>query len=206
MMRFLLAVGLAAACSGRGDAGRPEQHSVLLVTLDTTRADALSCYGERAGTTPEIDALAREGVLYERAFTSAPITLTAHASMLTGLAPPRHGLRDNGLAALDPAAHTLAEAARAAGIQTAAFVGAIVLDRALGLDQGFDVYDGPPARRSASGHPAERPARAVIDAALAWLDGRDRARPFLLWVHLYDAHHPYAPRRAMPEKSTELER
>jgi len=202
----IVAVALAAACSDPGTSELHEQHSVLLVTLDTVRADALSCYGERAGTTPGIDALAREGVLYERAFTSAPITLTAHASLLTGLAPPRHGLRDNGLAALDPAANTLAEAARAADVQTAAFVGAVVLDRALGLDQGFDVYDGPPARRSQSGHPTERPARDVIDAALTWLGARDRARPFFLWVHLYDAHHPYTPRRALPEKSTELER
>jgi arylsulfatase A-like enzyme len=203
---LLFLAATVAACSGGGDSGRPARRSALLVTLDTTRADALSCYGERSGTTPELDALARESVLYERAFTSAPITLTAHASMLTGLAPPRHGLRDNGIAALDPAARTLAEAARAAGVQTAAFVGAVVLDRALGLDQGFDVYDGPPARRSQSGHPTERPAKSVIDAALSWLAGRDRARPFFAWVHLYDAHHPYEPRRALPEKSTELER
>jgi arylsulfatase A-like enzyme len=206
MRRVSLVAVLAVGCSDPGDPGGREQHSVLLVTLDTTRADALSCYGERSGTTPAIDALAREGVLYERAFTNAPITLTAHASLLTGLAPPRHGLRDNGLAALDPAADTLAEAARAAGVQTAAFVGAVVLDRALGLDQGFVVYDGPPARRSHSGHPTERPAVDVIDAALAWLDGRERARPFFLWVHLYDAHHPYTPRRALPEGSSELER
>jgi arylsulfatase A-like enzyme/Tfp pilus assembly protein PilF len=200
-----LALALLVACSGK-DSGRHEQHSVLLVTLDTTRADALSCYGARSGTTPELDALAREGVLYERAYTCAPITLAAHASILTGLVPLRHGLRDNGMAALDPAAHTLAEAAHAAGVQTAAFVGAVVLDRALGLDQGFDVYDGPPAQRSQSGHPTERSAKNVIDSALAWLDGRDRARPFFLWVHLYDAHYPYAPKRALPEKSTELER
>ena len=202
----MLLLALVTACSEPNAPAASRHGSVLLVTLDTTRADALSCYGERSGTTPEIDALAREAVLYERAFTSAPITLTAHASMLTGLAPPRHGLRDNGLAALDPAAHTLAEAARAAGVQTAAFVGAVVLDRALGLDQGFDVYDGPPARRSSSGHPTERSAPEVIDAALAWLDKRDRARPFFVWVHLYDAHHPYTPRRALPEKSSELER
>jgi arylsulfatase A-like enzyme len=179
---------------------------VLLVTLDTTRADALSCYGAAAGSTPELDLLAREGVLFEHAFTTAPITLSAHASILTGLTPLRHGLRDNGIAALDPAAHTLAEAAHAAGFQTAAFVGAVVLDRALGLDQGFDVYDGPEVRRSTSGHPSERPAPAVIDAALAWLGTRDEARPFFAWVHLYDAHYPYAPRRALPETSTERER
>lgn len=199
-----LALGTLAGCGGASTP--PSARSVLLVTLDTTRADALSCYGARMGTTPEIDALAREGVLYERAFTTAPITLTAHASLLTGLYPPRHGLRDNGLAALAPSARTLAEAAHEAGIQTAAFVGAIVLDESLGLDQGFDVYDGPVARRSTSGHPTERPAPAVIDAALAWLADRDPTRPFFLWVHLYDAHHPYEPRHAPAEGASALER
>ena len=180
--------------------------SVLLITLDTTRADALSCYGERADTTPALDELAREGTLFERAFTVAPITLTAHTTLLTGLYPPRHGLRDNGIGALDASAHTLAEAARAAGIQTAAFVGAVVLDKAFALDQGFETYDGPPAQRSTSGHPFERPARAVVDNALAWLGQRERARPFFLWLHVYDAHHPYTPQRELPAQANELER
>jgi arylsulfatase A-like enzyme len=203
---LVLALAPGAACGTDGPASPPARRSVLLVTLDTTRADALSCYGGPEGTTPVLDALARESVLFERAYTPAPITLSAHASLLTGLYPLRHGLRDNGIAALDPAATTLAEAARAAGVQTAAFVGAVVLDRSLGLDQGFEHYDGPTLRRSTSGHPTERSAREVIDATLAWLEGRERARPFFAWVHLYDAHHPYAPRRALPEKSSERER
>ncbi len=173
--------------------------SAVLVTLDTTRADALSCYG--GGSTPNLDRLAAEGLLYTRAYTTVPITLPAHASMLTGLYPPRHGVRDNGIAALSLEARTLAEAASEAGIETAAFVGAVVLDRAFGLAQGFATYDGPRPGRSDEGHPVERPAGAVIDAALAWLDGRERARPFFLWIHLYDAHHPYAPRSAPPGAS-----
>jgi len=200
---WLACCAVLCACA---PAASREPRSVLLITLDTTRADALSCYGRESGTTPALDALAREGTLYERAFTVAPITLTAHTTLLTGLYPPRHGLRDNGIGALDASAHTLAEAARAAGVQTAAFVGAVVLDKAFALDQGFESYDGPPAQRSTSGHPFERPARAVVDGALAWLEKRDRARPFFLWLHVYDAHHPYTPQRALPPEASEHER
>jgi arylsulfatase A-like enzyme len=204
-VKRLAALGVAAlswaACGGTRE--ETARRSVLLVTLDTTRADALSCYGGPPGQTPVLDALAAEGLLYERAYTPAPCTLSAHASLMTGLYPLRHGLRDNGIAALDPAAATLAEAARANGFQTAAFVGAVVLDRSLGLDQGFEHYEGPEARRSASGHPGERPAREVIDSALGWLAARERTRPFFLWVHLYDPHHPYTPQRAPPGESSE---
>jgi len=197
-LALLLGLG---ACA---EAPRPAR-SVLLITLDTVRRDALSCYGERADTTPELDRLAREGVLYEQAYTTAPITLTAHASLLTGLYPLRHGVRDNGIATVAPAAETLAERARAAGAQTAAFVGAVVLDRTFGLEQGFDVYDGPPPQREL-GHPGERPASEVVDAALAWLGARDRARPFFAWLHCYDAHHPYVPRTPLAPGASELER
>ena len=206
-MRRGTLIGLAAAllgCGGTREEAPPR--SVLLVTLDTTRPDALSCYGGPPGNTPVLASLAAEALLFENAYTPAPITLSAHASLLTGLYPLRHGLRDNGIAALDPAAHTLAEAARAAGVQTAAFVGAVVLDRALGLDQGFELYEGPEKRRSTSGHPTERPAREVIDSALAWLGARDRTRPFLAWVHLYDPHHPYEPRVPPAGKNGERER
>jgi len=134
-------IGLPAAC-GTGE--RP-RHSVLLVTLDTTRADALAVAGAGApaALTPHLDALAAEGVLYERAYTVAPLTLPSHASMLTGLYPPRHGVRTNGTQALPPSAKTLAEWATDSGAQTAAFLGALVLSPAFGLDQGFETYDSP---------------------------------------------------------------
>ncbi len=192
---------LAAACGCGPAAGEGRRLSALLVTLDTTRADALSCYGVRAGTTPNLDRIAAEGLLYERAYTTVPITLPAHASLLTGLYPIRHGLRDNGIAALSSEARTLAEAASAAGFATAAFVGAVVLDRAFGLGQGFERYDGPALERSAEGHPAERPADAVIDESLRWFAARDRSRPFFLWVHLYDAHAPYEAEPLAPAAS-----
>jgi arylsulfatase A-like enzyme len=193
---------LACGCAPEEPA---RARSVLLVTLDTLRRDALSCYGERTDTTQALDRLAREGIVYENAYTTAPITLTAHASLLTGLYPLRHGVRDNGIATVAPAAETLAERARAGGVETAAFVGAVVLDRAFGLEQGFDVYDGPPPRTEV-GHPGERPASEVVDGALAWLARRDRARPFFLWLHCYDAHHPYEPRTPLPAGASELER
>jgi arylsulfatase A-like enzyme len=185
------ACALAAAC-GPGEVERP---SALLVTIDTTRADALGCYGGRAGVTPVLDALARESIRFDQARTVAPLTLPAHATMLSGLLPLRHGLRDNGVGALPGSAVTLAERAREAGWQTAAFVAAIVLDARFGLDQGFEVYGDPERVRREQFSPFidDRPAEDVVEQALAWLAARDRERPFFLWVHLYDPHFPYEP-------------
>ncbi|MBK8181192.1 MAG: sulfatase-like hydrolase/transferase [Planctomycetes bacterium] len=183
-----------AVVSGCGTDTPPPAGGTILVTLDTVRMDALSCYGAPSYVSPELERLARECVLYTNARSVAPLTLPAHASMLTGLYPPRHGLRDNGLCALSPAAATVAERARERGAQTAAFVSALVLDRAFALDQGFDVYDQPPRpERQDSSHYAERPAAATLEAARHWMAQRDRTRPFFLWVHLYDPHVPYAP-------------
>ncbi len=168
--------------------------SAVLITLDTTRADALSCYGEESGATPALDQLAAEGTLYEAAYTVAPLTLPAHASMLTGLYPIRHTLRNNGLWPLPPSARTLAEMASEAGIQTAAFVASVVLDDSFGLGQGFEVYDEPRRPKDqVTSHYAQRPGREVVDGAIEWLRGRDRDRRFLLWVHLFEPHAPYAP-------------
>lgn len=164
------------------------------MTFDTTRADALGCYGRVPAVTPNLDRLASRGLVFENAHTVAPITLPAHASMLTGLFPVRHGLRQNGLKPLPASATTLAEGARAAGHQTAAFVGAVVLSEAFGLAQGFDHYDEPREQPgSVSTHFGERSAGAVVDAALAWLARRDRERPFFVWLHFFDPHAPYAP-------------
>jgi arylsulfatase A-like enzyme len=191
---LLLALAALTGCGGGTD--DPEPRSGLLITIDTTRVDSLSCLGGVPGTTPVLDALAAEGVLYERARTVAPLTLPAHASMLTGLTPLRHGFRDNGLIPLSTAAQTLAESAAEKGVQSAAFVGAVVLDDVYRLDQGFDHYDAPGRDTAmATAHYAERPANEVVDGALAWLEQRDRERPFLLWVHFYDPHLPYDPPR-----------
>ncbi|MFH0944285.1 MAG: sulfatase-like hydrolase/transferase, partial [Planctomycetota bacterium] len=195
----LLLVGLVG-CSGDADdsAGKEEAWTAcsgLLLTLDTTRADALSCYGVYAGVTPNLDRLAEEGVLYEAAHTAVPLTLPAHASMLTGLYPLRHGVRINGAWALSPEAETLSESAREAGLQTAAFIGALVLDETFGIAQGFESFGKPTAAGSqqTSEFP-ERPANEVVDEAIQWLRSRDRSRRFFLWVHLFDPHWPpFAP-------------
>src|SRR5262249_45750254 len=147
-------------------AGAPR--SALLITLDTTRADALSCYGNKERTTPSLDALAAEGVRFERAHTVMALTLPAHTSMLTGLVPLRHGMRDNGgTAALSAQGRTIAVAAAAAGVDTAAFVSSVVLADEFGLSRGFATYSVP-ARRGASErvHGAERPGRETVDLAL----------------------------------------
>lgn len=189
----LLGAALGPSSCGRGspDSERP---SAILITLDTTRADALGSYGRKPSLTPHLDALAAESVVYDFAHTVAPITLPSHASMLTGLYPVRHTVRDNGVAPVPQSARTVAEAAREAGYDTAAFVAAIVLDGSFALDQGFDVYDAPvdvdPTAMDIHG---DRSAREMVDRALAWLDARDGGRPFFLWVHVFDPHSPYEP-------------
>lgn len=173
--------------------GKP---NVLLVTLDTTRADFLSCYGGPAGTTPAMDRVAKEGIRYTSCYTTAPITLPAHATIMTGLLPFQHQLRDNGAGVLDGKAVTMAELFCDAGYRTGAFVGAYVLHSRYGLNQGFEVY-GDEFRGATTAHMhdgaefAERNAKDVSDAAIGWLDQKDD-RPFFAWIHYFDPHAPYA--------------
>lgn len=206
-----IALFLAAACGK----GRNERANVLLVTLDTTRADRLGCYGNARIETPNLDRLAREGVRFENAFTAVPSTLPSHASILTGTYPALHGVHDNGVYVLTEGATTLAERFHAAGYRTAAFVSAFVLDARFGLAQGFDVYDDemeeplieadperiaklealPPAERARlvqQASPYQRRAGSVTERAMRWLDA-ERDEPFFLWVHCFDAHMDYAP-------------
>jgi arylsulfatase A-like enzyme len=164
--------------------------SVLVLTLDTTRADHLGCYGNKTAATPAIDALAASGARFEQALSPAPLTFPSHASIFTGRVPRRHGVRDNALFRLRADVPVLAESFRKAGYATAAFVGAAVLDGSLGLDRGFDVYDDTLAAAS-QGEEPERRGDRTTDAALAFL-AKAKA-PFFVWVHLYDPHAPYAP-------------
>ena len=171
------------------------EFNVLLITLDTTRADSLGAYGATDGATPNLDRLARRGVVFEDAITAAPLTLPAHSSLFTAKYPPRHGVRDNGGFVLDAGETTLAERLHAAGFKTGGFVGAYVLDRRWGIAQGFDTYfddfDLGKARGAVLAS-VERPANEVADHALAWLDSAASSR-FFAWVHFYDAHSPYDP-------------
>jgi arylsulfatase A-like enzyme/Tfp pilus assembly protein PilF len=170
-----------------------EPASLLLVTLDTLRADRVGAWGGPPGLTPVLDALAARGLVFEEALASVPLTLPSHATLFTGLEPPRHGVHDNGTYVLPADVETLATRLKAAGYETGAFVGAYVLDRRFGLVRGFDHYDDRIARneRGPGVLESERRGGDVVDAAAAWLRGRT-GRVFA-WVHLYDAHAPYDP-------------
>lgn len=191
----LLAAGVAAWLGGRILGGAPGGN-ILLVTLDTTRADRLGCYGYAAALTPTLDDMARQGVLWEHAFSCVPLTLPAHASILTGGLPPEHGLHINGEGALARDVPTLATQFAAAGYRTGAFIASYVLNNRFGLARGFDVYndqidcgnDGEEGLRS------YRPGDQVVDAALDWLR-QPGQKPFFCWVHLFDPHKPYHEHR-----------
>ena len=178
------AAGLAGGCGG---APRP---SVLLVTIDTLRADAVSAWGRETGTTPAIDSLAADGVRFEAATTVTPLTLPAHAALLTGWRPARVGLTVNGVGRPALPTPTLAERLGGEGYATAAFVSSTVLDRRFGLAAGFALYDDELAVPGGPAAPLERSAQATVDRALAW-SGWGEA-PFFAWVHLFDPHAPYA--------------
>jgi len=167
--------------------------NVLLVTIDTLRRDRVGAFGGPAGLTPTLDRLASEGLRFTRAYTSAPLTLPAHASLLTAVSPPRHGVRANGLFRLGPSLPTLATVLQQAGYRTGAFVGAFVLDARFGLDRGFDLYDDRYGEKHAGDDTegAERRGEDVVKPAAAWISHPQSNPPWFAWVHLYDPHEPY---------------
>ncbi|MCK4413186.1 MAG: sulfatase-like hydrolase/transferase [Candidatus Eisenbacteria sp.] len=168
--------------------------NLILITLDTTRRDHLSCYGFPMQTTPHLDRIAAEGVLFEEAFTPIPVTLPAHATIMTGLYPFQHGVRHNGTYVLPDDAITLAELLGAKGYDTGAVLGAFPVDQRFGLAQGFNHYDddfSSPSKES-PGDYTERPADEVTRLSLAWID-EHTAEPFFLWAHYFDPHGPYEP-------------
>lgn len=209
---------LAAGCSRATPPTQPREASVLFITLDTTRADHLSCYAEDTGApvsspanraamrtspvqrgakTPRLDALAARGIRFAHATAQVPLTLPSHACMFTGTYPEVHQLRDMGGFTLDPKHLTLATMARNASYTTAAFVGSKAVGRVFGINQGFDTYDDQmPSRGQEEGKlPGvfpERRAAVTTDRALEWLKQHGRER-FFLWVHYYDPHEPYEP-------------
>ncbi|MHC4773857.1 MAG: sulfatase, partial [Planctomycetota bacterium] len=205
----LIGTGLAVRHWARPRPGQPliakpgaaRGKNLLLITLDTLRADRLGCYGYDLAETPVIDRLADEGVRFAHAVSAVPMTLPAHCTIMTGLYPPTHGVRDNGLFRLAGEHATLAELLQQHDYETAAFLAAFVLDARYGLDQGFNHYDDDLTLRHrlptpTAPHNPQRPADAVVDAALAWLNAHDAGeadRPYFLWVHLFDPHLPYTP-------------
>ncbi|HET7747029.1 MAG TPA: sulfatase-like hydrolase/transferase [Vicinamibacteria bacterium] len=182
-----------ARLAGRDPA--PRDVNVLVVTLDTLRADKLGAYGAKDGSTPHLDALAAQGVVFENATATVPLTLPSHASIFTGLFPPRHGVRDNGGFFLGDEVTTLAERLRSAGWATGAFVSAWVLDSKWGLGQGFDHYSDRfelSKYKTLSLGTVQKRGDEVTADALRWLEGV-KERRFFAWVHLYDPHTPYDP-------------
>jgi len=177
---------------GRSGVKRP---NVIMITLDTTRADHLACYGYPNVNTPNLDTLARTGVLFEQADSASPLTLPAHCSIMTGMYPTYHGVRINGNTALSDEQTTIAEVLTARGYQCGAFIGAFVLDGRWGLKQGFARYDDQfdlTKYRQLDLGVVQRPGNIVMDEALGWLDAH-KQDPFFAWIHLYDPHMPYEP-------------
>jgi len=175
-------------------AGALKGWNVVVVTIDTLRADHVGAYGSPLGLTPTLDRLAREGLRVPVAHAHVPLTLPSHATILTGLYPTTNGVHDNGTFHLDASKPTLATALKAAGYRTGAFIGAFVLDARYGLNHGFDVYDDRLSGNSAVLEVVQRTAEDVLKPASTWIldAGPEPGKgPFLTWIHLYDPHEPY---------------
>lgn len=200
MNRFLAVAGLYLSGLWSFGVSTPPSKTpapdIFLITIDTLRADHVHCYGYASGSTPALDALAKDGVRFTNAFTPSPITNTSHASILTGLLPGSHGVTDFAvpLASADP---TIAELLKTHGYRTAAFIGAVILDSktlAPGFDRGFDFYDNFPEHsltKSRWGR-LERRGLEVVSHAENWL-AKHPVGPHFVWIHLYDPHDPYEP-------------
>ncbi len=174
----------------------PADLNIIMITVDTLRSDRVSSYGSTRVDTPHIDGFANEGVLFSNAASTVPFTLPAHASILTGLYPPAHGVRENVGYTLSEEVPTLAEILSEAGWSTAGFVSAFVLDRRWGIGRGFDHFFDDfdlSEMEKANLSSVQRGGDETIVGAVRWLDERPQERPFFLWLHLYDPHDPYTP-------------
>ncbi|MBN2801192.1 MAG: sulfatase-like hydrolase/transferase [Deltaproteobacteria bacterium] len=188
---------LSGGCGGSVEQGgepAPAPRDLVVITLDTVRADRIGAYGDPLARTPNLDDFAAHGALFREAWTPTPLTLPAHTSLLSGQPPRVHGVRDNGGYRVPGDLPLVQERLRAAGWHTGAFVSAFVLDRTWGLDRGFDAYAAPFHPEDVSSAPfgaLERPGREVVREALAWWEATPAPR--MMWVHLYEAHYPWAP-------------
>ncbi|MGA1795669.1 MAG: sulfatase, partial [bacterium] len=189
-----LCLSFGSGAMAMGSRSKPLDYNLLIITIDTLRADHLGCYGYSRVKTPVIDRLASEGAVFTQAITPVPITLPSHTSIMTGLYPAQHGVRNNGNFYLSPEILTLAEVMQENGYRTGACVGAFVLDSIFGLDQGFDFYDDnfTPGKKRASVLFNERNAGQVTRIGLRFLK-RNQGDKFFLWLHYYDPHSPYFP-------------
>ncbi|MGQ9672578.1 MAG: sulfatase-like hydrolase/transferase [Candidatus Aminicenantales bacterium] len=192
MVFFLLAATLSFRAQAKSPRKPAHQANLLLITIDTLRADRLNCYGSSSLKTPNIDSLASRGVLFSRAFAHSVTTLPSHANILLGTTPPYHGVHDNTNFVVRDELTTLAEHLKQFGYSTAAFVGAFPLDARFGLSQGFDVYDDQYVSMTTEETAKERKAEVVVAKALEWLK-RQEKEPWFLWIHCWDPHDPYDP-------------
>jgi arylsulfatase A-like enzyme/Tfp pilus assembly protein PilF len=201
---YVLSFVLLAACQSKqkpaqnnsGDTGRLRPLNVVVVTIDTLRPDRLGCYGYSEIETPVLDGIAQRGVLFENAVAQSPLTPPSHASIFTGQNPNVHKVRNTGGFVLQSSSRPLARILQEQGWDTAAFVGSAVLKKLFGFNNGFAVYDDEmprPGNRTEFREDPERRASVVVDRAVEWLNRRSPEKPFLLWVHIYDPHIPYAP-------------
>jgi arylsulfatase A-like enzyme len=179
-----------SALLAEGCGSQPRPRNLLVITLDTMRADRLPPYGFTGVVTPALDRLAAEGTLFEQSFAAAPLTLPSHATLFTGMYPPRLGVRDNTGAPLSADFQTLAEILGERGLATGAFVASAVLAPRRGLNQGFGTYSMGTSPGCPGSPRARRPADDVVSEAVTWLAHHD-STPFFVWVHLYDTHRPY---------------
>jgi len=199
VVRRLVALGLIAACVGcvPRPADTYRRAPVILISIDTLRADHLGAYGYRLGHTPILDDFGRRGVVFESVYSHCPLTLPAHASLLTGLLPPHHGVRDNAGFVLAEAHRTLAARFHAAGYRTGGAVSSYVLRAGTGIGRGFDAYDDAldvPADAESMGA-AQRDGSAAVESLAAWIESQGDA-PVFAFLHLYEPHWPYAPPEA----------
>src|ERR1700719_2825300 len=190
-----LAQAFGAATPAHKTPAHKNKPNVLLITIDTVRADHVGCYGAKDVQTPTLDALARDGIVFERAISQVPLTWPSHAAILTGLYPFQNGVQDFTAQPLESRFRSVAQAFQTHGYATGAVVSAFVLDRSWGLSRGFDFYDdafAPEAFANRDIGLVDRRAGESIDHALAWLK-KNQLRPFFFWLHLYDPHSPYDP-------------
>ncbi len=190
----LLAGTAASACRARASVPVYRDAPVVLISIDTLRADHLPLYGYKDGSTPNIDGLGREGIVFDAAYSHCPLTLPAHASMLTGLLPPRHGVRDNLGFRLSPDHPTLATRFKGAGLRTGGAISAYVLRAATGINRGFDFYDDGIEVHGGteSAGNLQRDGAVAVDALSKWVQDQGGAR-FFAFLHLYEPHTPYDP-------------
>jgi len=192
VIAFLLAASFATVAQV---SSRPAKPSVILITIDTVRADRLGCYGAKDVATPTLDGLAREGVVFERAISQVPLTWPSHAAILTGTYPFQNGVQDFTGQPLGPQFRSVAQAFKQQGYATGAIVSAFVLDRSWGLGRGFDHYDDAFSAQTFQQKDiglVDRRANESVAHAIAWIKKTPK-RPFFLWLHLYDPHSPYDP-------------